>query len=184
MSTKPKGIAARAGRWSAQPRKIAIFGWLAFVIAAFLIGNNLGTKKVEQTLPGESGRAQKIQEDNVPHAKKAASEETILIQSKTLKASDSQYKAVVKDVEQQIGAEAHVRKLHSPYAEHYSDYLISPDRHTVKVMFEIPGKILVSKERVKPVLATTKSLQKAHPEFSISQFGDASAENELGAVFE
>src|SRR4051812_46522394 len=55
MSTKPKGIAARAGRWSAQHRKIAIFGWLAFVIAAFLIGNNLGTKKVEQTLPGESG---------------------------------------------------------------------------------------------------------------------------------
>jgi uncharacterized membrane protein YdfJ with MMPL/SSD domain len=184
MSTKPKGIAARAGRWSAQHRKIAIFGWLAFVIAAFLIGNNLGTKKVEQTLPGESGRAQKIQEDNFPHAKKTASEETILIQSKTLKASDPQYKSVVKDVERQIGGEAHVRKVHSPYGKSYSDYLISPDRHTVKVMFEIPGKLIVSKERVKPVLAATKSLQKAHPEFSISQFGDASAENELGAVFE
>ena len=25
------GIAARAGRWSAQHRKTAIFGWLAFV---------------------------------------------------------------------------------------------------------------------------------------------------------
>ena len=117
MSTKPRGIAARAGRWSAQHRKIAIFGWLAFVIAAFVIGNNLGTKKVEQTLPGESGRAQKIQEDNFPHAKKTAAEETILIQSKSLKASDPQYKAVVEDVEQQIGAEAHVRKVQSPYAE-------------------------------------------------------------------
>ena len=119
MSTKPKGIAARAGRWSAQHRKIAIFGWLAFVIAAFMIGNSLGTKKVEQTLPGESGRAQKIQEDNFPHAKKTASEETILIQSKTLKASDPQYKAVVKDVERQIGAEAHVRKVQSPYGKGY-----------------------------------------------------------------
>ena len=117
MSTKPKGIAARAGRWSAQHRKIAIFGWLAFVIAAFVIGNSTGTKKVEQTLPGESGRAQKIQEDNFPHAKKTAAEETILIQSKTLKADDPQYKAVVKDVERQIGAEAHVRKVQSPYAE-------------------------------------------------------------------
>ena len=51
-------------------------------------------------------------------------------------------------------------------------------------MFEIPGKLIVTKERVKPVLAATKSLQKAHPEFSISQFGDASVENELGGVFE
>ena len=58
MSQKPKGIAARAGRWSAQHRKIAIFGWLAFVIVAFMIGNNDGTKKLEQSLPGESGRAQ------------------------------------------------------------------------------------------------------------------------------
>ena len=96
MSQKPKGIAARAGRWSAQHRKIAIFGWLAFVIVAFMVGNSLGTKKVEQTLPGESGRAQKIQEDNFPRAKKTASEETILIQSKTLKVSDPEYKAVVR----------------------------------------------------------------------------------------
>ena len=78
MSQKPKGIAARAGRWSAQHRKIAIFGWLAFVIAAFMIGSpfGLGTKKVEQTLPGEAGRAQTIQEDNFPQAKKNAAEET------------------------------------------------------------------------------------------------------------
>ena len=123
MSQKPKGIAARAGRWSAQHRKIAIFGWLAFVIAAYMIGGSLGTKKVEQTLPGESGRAQKIQEDNFPHAKKNASEETILIQSKTLTAGDPQYKAVVKDVEKQIGAEAHVRKVQSPYGKGYADYL-------------------------------------------------------------
>ena len=184
MSQKPKGIAARAGRWSAQHRKTAIFGWLAFVIVAFVIGNGLGTKKVEQTLPGESGRAQAIQEDNFPHAKKNAAEESILIQSKTLKADDPQYKAVVKDVEKQIGAQAHVRKVDSPYGKGYSDYLISPDRHTVKVMFEIPGKLIVTKERVKPVLAATASLQKAHPEFSISQFGDASIENELGGVFE
>ena len=66
MSQKPKGIAARAGRWSAQHRKTAIFGWLAFVIVAFVIGHGTGTKKVEQTLPGESGRAQTIQEDELP----------------------------------------------------------------------------------------------------------------------
>jgi uncharacterized membrane protein YdfJ with MMPL/SSD domain len=183
MSQKPKGIAARAGRWSAQHRKIAIFGWLAFVLIAFAVGNQLGTKKVEQTIPGESGRAQAIQKDNFPQADKKAASELVLIQSKTLEATDAEYRAVVKDVEKQIGAEAHVSKVQSPYGAG-RDSLISPDRHTVQVGFEIAGEILVTKERVKPVLATTKALQKAHPEFSISQFGDASSEIELGGVFE
>ena len=29
-----KGIAARAGRWSTENRKKAIWGWLAFVVIA------------------------------------------------------------------------------------------------------------------------------------------------------
>ena len=34
-----RNIAARMGRWSASHKKTAIFGWLAFVLAAFVIGN-------------------------------------------------------------------------------------------------------------------------------------------------
>ena len=34
MDSSPRNLAARAGRWSAQHRKKAIFGWLAFVIIA------------------------------------------------------------------------------------------------------------------------------------------------------
>ena len=37
-----KNIAARAGRWSAQNRKKAIFGWLAFVVIALVIGQSMG----------------------------------------------------------------------------------------------------------------------------------------------
>ncbi len=33
-----KNLAARMGRWSARHRKIAIFGWLAFVVGAVVIG--------------------------------------------------------------------------------------------------------------------------------------------------
>ena len=58
-----RNIAARAGRWSAQHRKIAIFGWLAFVIVAVLIGkaigtNHLGSSQTSRT--GESGRADAV----------------------------------------------------------------------------------------------------------------------------
>jgi RND superfamily putative drug exporter len=181
--TKPKGLAARAGRWSAQHRKTAIFGWLAFVIVAFMVGNAVGTKKVEQTLPGESGRAQKIQEDNFPQAKKNAAEEIVLIQSKTLKTTDAEYRAVVKDVEKRIAAQPHVRKIQSPYTKGYEG-LISPDRHAVKVGFEIDGDTTTWADRVQPTLAATKAAQAAHPEFRIAEFGDASIEDELGAVFD
>ena len=68
MSQKPKGIAARAGRWSAQHRKTAILLWLALVIGAFYLGGpfGTGTKTAEQSLPGDAGRAQKIQDDAFP----------------------------------------------------------------------------------------------------------------------
>jgi RND superfamily putative drug exporter len=55
-----RNIAARAAQWSAQHRKKAVFGWLAFVIVAFavgsfVIGNN--TLEKEEAGVGESGRA-------------------------------------------------------------------------------------------------------------------------------
>lgn len=46
--TRKASIAARAGRWSAAHRKTAIFGWLAFVVVAFMIGGALGTKNIDQ----------------------------------------------------------------------------------------------------------------------------------------
>ena len=35
---KRRNLAARMGRWSAAHWKTATFGWLAFVIAAFMLG--------------------------------------------------------------------------------------------------------------------------------------------------
>src|SRR5256885_17229023 len=55
------GLAARMGRWSAQHRKKAIWGWLAFVLLAFAIGGAVGTKTqtTAQSGVGESGRAER-----------------------------------------------------------------------------------------------------------------------------
>ena len=81
-------FAARVGRWSVQHRRKAILGWLAFVFVSMVIGFNLVPQKnIEQmdALPGESGKAGQILNDAYPD--KAA--EQVLVQSKTLKASDS-----------------------------------------------------------------------------------------------
>ena len=46
---------ARAARWSAAHRKAAIFGWLAFVIVAFVIGGSAGMVTLKA---GEGGNGQ------------------------------------------------------------------------------------------------------------------------------
>src|SRR6476469_6553240 len=59
-------LVARAARWSATHRKTAIFGWLAFVLAAIAIGGAVGQNKMTDadSYPGESGRAQQALEDS------------------------------------------------------------------------------------------------------------------------
>ena len=58
-------IAARMGRWSAQHRKTAIFGWLAFVVASVVLGGMVGTKTIDQNdvNVGESRTADRIIRD-------------------------------------------------------------------------------------------------------------------------
>ena len=65
----PNNFAARMGRWSASHWKTAVFGWLAFVVASFVIGNAVGTKYLETTTRRRRGRqATKIIEAGFPQA--------------------------------------------------------------------------------------------------------------------
>ena len=48
-------LAARAGRWSAQHRKQAILGWLAFVIIATIAGGAVGQQQLDRE---DSGNGQ------------------------------------------------------------------------------------------------------------------------------
>src|SRR5436190_23906598 len=93
----PRSLAARAGRWSAHHRKKAIWGWLAFVIVAFMIGGAAGTKTLEhsQTGVGESGRADRT----VAAAAPEHAQEMVLIQSARATAGDPSFRAVAVDVQ-------------------------------------------------------------------------------------
>src|SRR4051812_20883290 len=167
-----RNFAARAGRWSAQHRKTAIFGWLAFVIAAFVIGGNLGTKTLDEKDlgVGDSGRATKIVDKAFPEV----AGEQVLIQSKTQKATDPSYRAAVRDIERRLGANHDVTDIKSPYAKENPGQL-SRDGHSALVNFEIAGDPDQAQDKVDAVLATTAASQKAHPELRIEQFGGASA---------
>ena len=54
-----RNLAARMALWSAHHRKMAIFGWLGFVVALFAISIVSPMKQIvyETSGPGESGRA-------------------------------------------------------------------------------------------------------------------------------
>jgi RND superfamily putative drug exporter len=175
-----KNFAARAGRWSAQHRKTAIFGWLAFVIAAFVIGGNLGTKTLsEKDLGvGDSGRAVKVVDKAFPEV----AGEQVFVQSKTAKATDPSYRAAVRDIERRLGANPDVRKIKSPYAKANVGQ-ISPDGHSALVNFDIAGDPKQAQQKVDAILATTAAAQKAHPAYRIEQFGGASAGKAVDKMF-
>ena len=167
-----KNFAARAGRWSAAHRKTAIFGWLAFVIVAFMIGGKVGTQTLaEKDLGvGDSGRATKIVDKAFPEV----AGEQVFVQSKTEKATDPAFRSAVRDVERRLEANPDVRNVKSPYAKGNPGQL-ARNGHAALVNFEIAGDVDQAQDKVDAVLATTAAAQKAHPELRIEQFGDASA---------
>ena len=58
-------IASRAARWAANHRRAAILGWIAFVVAAFMIGGAVGTQTIadEDLGNGDSRTADQIVAD-------------------------------------------------------------------------------------------------------------------------
>jgi len=66
----PCNLTARAARWSAHHKLIAIGGWIALVIVATMLGGRIGTKTLQnnQQGVGESGHADKIVDDAFPNA--------------------------------------------------------------------------------------------------------------------
>src|SRR5436305_3780394 len=109
-----RSLAARAGRWSAQHRKKAIWGWLAFALIAFMIGGALGTKTQTnaQSGVGESGHAARTVDNSFPKHQV----EQVLVQSTGATASDPSFRAVVGNVQRRLSAVPHTRSFDSPYS--------------------------------------------------------------------
>jgi uncharacterized membrane protein YdfJ with MMPL/SSD domain len=134
---RSRNLAARAGRWSAAHRKTAIFGWLAFVIAATLIGSQVGTKTIDnnQSSIGESGRADKAIDRAFPDK----AQETVLVRSEHgATATDPGFRAVVDSTIAALAKNPNVRNLESPYAEANRGQ-ISRDGRSALVRFELRG---------------------------------------------
>src|SRR5437660_2621232 len=176
---RSRNLAARAGMWSAQHRKIAIWGWIGLVLVVFALGNAAKTETQEQAESGvgESGRASTAVRAGFP---KHVTEE-VLIQSRRVPASDPSFRAVVEDVERRLAATPYTRGFESPYAAG-NEARISRDGRSALLRFQIVGKESQAKDRVGATLKATSAAQAAHPDFTVAQMGEASIEKQITDV--
>src|SRR4051794_11231385 len=175
-----KNLAARAGHWSARHRSTAIFGWLAFVVIAFVLGGAIGTKTLsdEDSGNGESQVADKaISRADFPD--KADEQVLVTARNDQLSVDDPQFKAGVADVVARLKGARHTSDLRSPFAAG-NEGQISRDKDAALVTFSIHGDGDYD-QQVETSLAATAQAQQAHPDLRIEQFGDASAEKALGS---
>jgi hypothetical protein len=97
-------LAARMGHWSASHRKLAIFGWLAFVIAAIVIGTAVGTKTIDQSTNntvGPSARADRILKEG-GFKQSGPLTEIAVVQSKHLTIGNPEFQAAMADVARRL----------------------------------------------------------------------------------
>ncbi|MGW0757739.1 MMPL family transporter [Streptomyces sp. NPDC002814] len=166
-----RGIAARAGGWSARHRWAAVGIWVLFVVLAMGLGSAAGRVDVKDSdqLKGETHTAARIIEDagiDEPAG------ETVLIQAKDggVKATDADFRAAVESVVKAVAGTGEVTDVTSPYE---SD-TISKDGRSALVQFDIRGDAETAGERVEPVLKAVEDVQKDHEALRIEEIGSAS----------
>ncbi len=175
-------FAARMGRWSARHRKTAVFGWLAFVVLAFVLGSAVGTKKLdpESIAAGPAEHAQAIiDRGDFPQS----ADESVLVQSSSLTAEDASFRAVIHRVVAKVSSFETVTGVKSPL-ERENAALVSKDGRSALVQFEVAGSSDQSVEAVAPVLDAVAAIQAEHPGFVVEQFGSASAAKALDETIE
>src|SRR3954447_22361794 len=166
---RTRNLAARMGGWSASHKKTAIFGWLAFIAVAFMIGNLVGTKQLEANKAGagEGGHANAILADEF----KQAQGDSVLIQSKSKTVDDPAFQAAVRDVTRTIARLKEVKKIQSPFTGDRQGR-ISKDRHSALATLELRTTDL--KKAMTLDAAVGKALAavaQRHPGIAVEEFG-------------
>lgn len=175
-----RGIAARAGGWSARHRWAAVGIWVLFVVLAMGLGSAAGRVDVNESdqLKGETHTAAKIIEDS---GIKEPASESVLIQAKdgNVTSTDAEFHSAVTAVVQAVGATGEVTAVTSPY----DTKTISKDGRSALVQFDMRGDSKTAGDRVAPVLDAVKGVQKEHAGLRIEEIGGASMQKTFDDAF-
>jgi RND superfamily putative drug exporter len=175
-------LAGRAGRWSAAHWKTAAFGWIAFAVLAVVVGGYVGASEMKDwaVANGESRRAEQIlAEGNF----KIPARESVLVQSKTATVDEPAFAAAVGSVVLTLSHQKDVARIISPI-DHPRAGLVSADRHSALVQFDVKGNAEDAEHKIAPILEAIEGAQSGNPSVVIEEFGEASANYELDQRFE
>jgi RND superfamily putative drug exporter len=174
-----RNLAARAGHWSATHRKTAIFGWLGFVVVAFMIGNAVAQKTIHgaDDFSGESGSAEQALYDSGLRP----NDENVLVQSDSLTINDARFRSAVIQASSELSKAKDVENVVSPIG---GDAPVSADGHSALVQFQITGDDVEAADRLDSSKAVVTSVQDDHPDLRVEQFGSASTKKELNTTFQ
>jgi len=161
MTFRPS-LTARAGRWSATHRKAAIGGWVAFVIAAVVLGGLAAfTERGGDDGIGSSGRADRALDQAFPQDP----EETVLVQSQRLASTDAAFRDTVADTLRRLRAQAYVKSAQARQT--------SRDGHSTLISVRLHDGDGYDEDAASRLMDTTMA---AHPGFFVGHFGEVSLE--------
>jgi RND superfamily putative drug exporter len=158
-------------QFSARHRVTAIGGWLLFVVAATALAAMLGTISATDSEydNGESRRAdQMIEAAGFP----AHAGEMVLVQSDRLTADAPAFQAATSDVTAAVQGTGRIENLRPA--------VVSADRHSALVMFDMAGDRDTAGDRVGPVMDAVAGVQRAHSDLYVAEVGDASGDKVIG----
>ncbi|MDE3064885.1 MAG: MMPL family transporter [Acidobacteriota bacterium] len=174
-------FAAIAGAWSSRHRRVAILGWLAFVIASYLVGGLVGQRNLTDTqvANGESAQGVGAFERAFPFH----TSEEVLVQSRGSPTPDrATLTAAVGDLVGRLGRLATVANVQSPVAARgaiVTPTLASRDGRSMLVTFLVAGDSNQAQKNVDGPLAATAATARDYPGLRVEEFGSASATKAL-----
>jgi uncharacterized membrane protein YdfJ with MMPL/SSD domain len=180
---KSNNIAARMGRWSASHWKTAVFGWIAFVIAAVVVGGAVGMKQIDQrdSNVGQAHRADQILRQAGFQADPQT--EIVLVQSSSSTIRDAAFRATVADVLDTVKPfAADYKNLRSPLDPANADQ-ISADGESAMVEFDMRGTQKVAEKRIGAITAATGKIAARHSGFFVGEAGSISSGKALNDAF-
>jgi len=177
-----RNVAARMGRWSARHRKTAIFGWLAFVVAAFALGMAIPMQKIDEAdwNVGEARKGDHIIRDGGFALDEQS--EFVLVQSDTKTVDDPAFRAVVTDAVATLRGFDEVDKLRSPLAAG-NEGQISKDRHSALIQFSPEGSYEEAVAYIDSITAATEKVQARNPDYYVGEAGSTSTGKALEEMF-
>jgi len=177
-----ENLTARLGRWSAQHRRKAITGWLAFVIGVTAIGMTVGTNTLEE--PTGNG-ASRVADQAIDRAgfREQASEQVLVQAKRGEKVTSPAFAAAVADTVRRLQAVAHVSDVTDPLAADHRGQL-SKDGRSALVTFKLAGDTELAEARVGQAQEAVSAAQHSHPTMRIEQYGEASASKATSETLE